>query len=91
MKGRNTGWPPERTAGYAQKKHGLVGIYRPSLANAEASWPERLIDNHKSGYAKCYNYPNSAAELKLWIEEAFAADKSKIDNSRPLMKRNKSA
>ena len=71
-------------------KHGLVGISRPNLEGGEACLPERLGDNIKSGYAKWYKYPSSAASLKQIIDEAYDADKSKIDNSRQKMKRNTS-
>lgn len=72
-------------------RHGLVGISKPNLADADACLPERLKDNWKSGYAKWYRYPNSAATLKEIIDEAFSAEESKIDNSRHLMIRNKTS
>jgi hypothetical protein len=74
-----------------EMKHGLVGISRPDLAAADASLPERLKDNRKSGYAKWYRYPDTVSGLRAIIDEAFAADKSKIDNTRPLIVRNKSS
>jgi hypothetical protein len=69
-------------------EHGLVGISIPGLAASDASLPDRLKDNRKSGYAKWYNYPSSAAALKTIIDEAYNADAAKIDNSRLKMKRN---
>ncbi len=69
-------------------KHGLVGISRPALADSDASLPERLKDNMKSGYAKWYDCPSSAVVLKSIIDEAYAADAAKIDNRRLKMKRN---
>lgn len=74
------------------REHGLVGISRPNLDDTDACLPNRLKDNRKSGsvYAMWYKYPTSASSLKDMIEEAFAADKSKIDNSREKMSRNTS-
>jgi len=69
-------------------KHGLVAISRPGLADADACLPDRLVDNRKTGYAKWYSYPTSAADLKSMIDEAYFADSSKIDNSREKMSRN---
>jgi len=71
-------------------KHGLVAISRPGLADTEACLPDRLRDNIKSGYAKWYTYPTTAAGLKQIIDEAYAADTSKIDNSRVKVSRNSS-
>jgi hypothetical protein len=72
-------------------EHGLVGITRPGLAGTEATPPERLLDNKITGYAKWFRYPETATVLKSIIDEAYEADTSNIDNTRPLMKRNKSA
>ncbi len=71
-------------------EHGLVGISRPNLEDGDACLPNRLSDNMKSGYAKWYKYPSSAASLKSMIDEAYNADTSKIDNSRQKMKRSTS-
>ena len=71
-------------------EHGLVGISRPNLKDEDACVPKRLSDNRKSGYAKWYRYPTSAASLKRIIDEAYNADPKKIDNSRPKMKRSTS-
>lgn len=73
------------------RKHGLVAISRPGLADADACLPDRLSDNHKTGFAKWYTYPSSPASLKAIIDEAYAADTSKIDNSREKMSRNSSS
>lgn len=72
------------------KKHGLVAISRPGLEDSAASLPDRLRDNLKSGtgYAKWYGYPSTASGLKQMIDEAYNADTSKINNSRPKRKRN---
>ncbi len=74
------------------KQHGLLAISRPGLEASEACLPERLKDNLKSGtgYAHWYTYPGSAASLKSMIDEAYAADVGKIDNSRDKMKRTTS-
>lgn len=73
------------------KKHGLIGISRPSLQDSDACLPKRLSDNRNSGYAKWYRYPSSAISLKTIIDEAYAADSKKIDNSREKMSRNTSS
>ena len=74
------------------REHGLVGISRPGLGHSQACLPKRLVDNltSGSGFAKWYTYPSSAASLKGVIDEAYAADPKKIDNSREKMKRNTS-
>jgi hypothetical protein len=71
-------------------KHGLVAISRPGLEDADACLPDRLRDNRRSGYAKWYKYHATADDLKAMIDEAYAADTSKIDNSRPKATRNSS-
>ncbi|HEY2954164.1 MAG TPA: TIR domain-containing protein [Candidatus Eisenbacteria bacterium] len=68
-------------------EHGLVGISRPDLKDDQACVPKRLLDNRTSGYAKWYKYPSTAASLKSMIDEAYNADKAKINNSREKMKR----
>lgn len=95
MMGKQTGcrkfvdWEVRHTL---YREHGLLGISRPNLADSDACLPKRLVDNLKSGtgYAKWYSYPTSASSLKAMIDEAYAADSSKIDNSREKMKRNTS-
>lgn len=69
-------------------KHGLVALSSPGLMDSAACLPERLKDNRKSGYAKWYTYPTTAASLKTIIEEAFNADPGKINNSREKMGKN---
>ncbi len=69
-------------------EHGLVAISRPGLADSDACLPARLIDNRTSGFSKWYVYPTDAASLKSIIEEAFNADRRKIDNSRGKAGRN---
>jgi hypothetical protein len=71
-------------------EHGLVAISRPGLDGGDACVPDRLRDNLNSGYAKWYKYPTTAAELKVIIDEAFAADTRKISNSRLKISRNSS-
>ncbi len=71
-------------------EHGLLGISRPNLEGEDACVPKRLLDNRKSGYAKWYRYPASAASLKAMIDESYNADPKTIDNSRPKMKRSTS-
>ena len=74
------------------REHGLLAVSRPNLTDSDACLPKRLVDNLKSGtgYAKWYRYPASAASLKAMIDEAYAADSRKIDNSRDKVKRNTS-
>jgi len=74
------------------REHGLVGISRPGLKNSDACLPKRLDDNRPkgTGYARWYSYPTSAASLKNMIDEAYSADKTKIDDSREKMGRNTS-
>lgn len=71
-----------------EKQHGLVAVLRPGLASEYASLPDRVSDNRKTGYAKYYNYPDSPEALRSIIDEAYNADKSLIDNSRPKRVRN---
>lgn len=67
------------------KKHGLLAISVPGLSASDASLPDRLTDNLKSGtgYAKWYDYPSSGSRLLEMIEAAYNADVSKINNTRP--------
>ena len=91
MVGRETGrrkfvdWEIRYTL---EKQHGLVGISRPRLADSDASLPDRLWDNLKTGYAKWYRYPQTAASLKGIIDEAYSADLKRIENRRPKRQRN---
>ena len=73
-----------------RREHGLLGIIVPGLDSKEAWVPDRLQDNRPSGsgYAEWYEYPSSASELKAIIDEAYDADKSLIDNSRPRRQHN---
>ncbi len=72
------------------REHGLVAISRPDLTDSDACLPDRLKDNRSSGFAKWYTYPTSASGLKSIIDEAYDADKSKINNSRAKKSRNSS-
>ena len=72
------------------RKHGLVGISKRGLEDSDACLPERLVDNLKKRYAKWYKYPSSPGSLKGMIDEAYAPDPAKADNSREKMKRNTS-
>lgn len=83
--GRNTGgrrfvdWEIIDTL---NKEHGLVGILAPDVPREQAWLPPRLQDNIRSGYAKCYGYPTSAAAVYELIDEAFRAPNSLIRNTR---------
>jgi len=71
---------------------GLIGLILPTKNDygAEKSFnpitiPPRLYDNVKSGYAKIYDWTDSAENISGWIETAFKNRellKEKIDNSR---------
>ena len=76
-------------------KNGLLGILLPSLASDPPQAPERLIDNiprdGSAAYGRYHYYPATKAGLKINIEDAFQARRSRaelIDNSKPLRKRN---
>lgn len=64
------------------REHGLVGIKVPGLSDNEAWLPARLNDNIVSGFSNWYVYPSSGSALNSMIDEAYAADKSLINNSR---------
>lgn len=74
--------------------NGLMGVILPSLGN-NAYFPPRLAENWAQGhidcYACCWRAPQSASELRSWIENAFSARTSKnhlIKNSSDMMKYN---
>lgn len=78
-----------------QIPHGLMAI-NLCKQNSSQYIPPRFLDNWKQGntdcYAPFYYYPNSADELRGWIEDSFHARTTKahlIDNSRDMMKYNK--
>ncbi|CAK2803572.1 TIR domain-containing protein [Vibrio splendidus] len=78
-----------------QLPHGLMAI-NLCKQNSSQYIPPKFWDNWKKGntdcYAPFYYYPNTADELRGWIEDAFHARKTKahlIDNSRDMMKNNK--
>ncbi len=60
--------------------NGLIGIQMPS-GGGGFNPPERLAQNwnqeNPTCYARCYRYPNSKDELRLWIEDAYAARRSR--------------
>jgi hypothetical protein len=77
---------------------GLVGLClptHPEYKQREYNFdliPSRLVDNLKSGYAQFYDWTEDENIVAKWIEEA-AKSRTKnryfINNSRPLMKRNR--
>jgi hypothetical protein len=76
-----------------EREHGLLGILRPGVSLSAACVPPRLADNSYNApagreYAALHGYPNSPYELQRWIEEAVAAPKWKINNSRAKLARN---
>ncbi|MCJ8351391.1 TIR domain-containing protein [Moritella sp.] len=75
--------------------HGLMAI-NLCKQNSTKNIPPRFVGNWKQGNADCYapfyRYPNSAAELREWIEDAYNARTTKahlISNSSDMMKYNK--
>ena len=78
----------------ANLPNGLMGISLPSTNNS-VILPERFRSNweqsHTDCYAKFWDYPSSAQELKDWIEDAQQARLAKahlINNSKEMMKYN---
>jgi Thoeris protein ThsB, TIR-like domain len=79
------------------KRNGLLAIALPSTNNS-AKLPTRVNDNwneedEAEGYALYRRYPTSNAELRGAIDEAFdarAARSELVDNTRTLMKNNRS-
>ncbi|MBU1027355.1 MAG: TIR domain-containing protein [Candidatus Margulisbacteria bacterium] len=74
--------------------NGLIGIVLPSQGN-RAILPQRFKDNWnkelKNCYARYYSAPNSADQLRGWIEDAFNARLSRakyIVNTSDMMKYN---
>jgi hypothetical protein len=83
-------WVDWEIYGTLYKNSALIGIQLPA-ATASANpanggkflVPARLYDNIASGYAPWRHWDNlTAANLRLWIEEALAKDKSLIRNGR---------
>jgi hypothetical protein len=77
-----------------QLPHGLMAINLDKL-NSPQHLPQRFLANHTDNgecYAPFYRYPNSAAELRGWIEDAFNARTTKahlISNPNDMMTRNR--
>lgn len=74
--------------------NGLLGILLPSSGQS-AHLPERFAANWKQGEANCYaRYrfaPQTASELRVWIEDAHAARSSRaalIQNAADMMRYN---
>ena len=75
--------------------NGLLGILLPS-AGAAAHLPERFQVNWQRGEQNCYAryraYPNSGAELRAWIEDAYSARTTRahwISNAAEMMRYNR--
>jgi len=81
------------------KKHALVGVHLPSAPRTQAGIivPSRFYKNHQSGFARFVNWDNlfnPQTGLKHIVEEAVQhaqANTAKIDNSEPLLARNKTS
>jgi hypothetical protein len=76
-----------------EKQHALLGIVLPTqVQNAENrySWPERLFDNLRSGFAHWMYWNEDAGVVASAVSEAKrrAANASLIVNNRPQMGRN---
>jgi len=74
--------------------NGLFGIVLPSLGKS-AHFPPRLEENwtdgHTNCYARCYVAPQTATQLRGWIEDAYSSRTSRaklIKNSSDMMKYN---
>lgn len=74
--------------------NGLIGILLPSAKDGP-DLPPRFKDNWCKGnnncYARYYNYPTTAEQLRNWIEDAYDARTSRADlivNSKEMMKYN---
>lgn len=81
----------EIRASLRQKEHGkkrsaLIGIFVPEIENGATNHksliPNRLADNIKNGYAKCYDWTADVHEMKQWIEEALSKRKLHPKNNR---------
>ncbi|MEH2328007.1 TIR domain-containing protein [Nostoc sp.] len=77
---------------------GLVGLCLPTHPNYKQGHynfdiiPPRLVDNIKSGYAQIYDWTEDENTVAKWIEEAAKLrinQRHFINNSRPLIKRNR--
>ena len=73
-------------------EHALLGIILPTAINIQNKYivPHRLHDNVISGYAYLILWPTNALLLKNGIDTAISRSKQKslINNSREMMKRN---
>lgn len=71
-------------------RSGLLGILLPTYPRQDPTKfdpytiPPRLYDNFKCGFAKIYNWSDSAIDVKHWIHEAFVRrNQVTPDNSYP--------
>src|ERR1700737_2851598 len=72
---------------------GRSAITLPSMASGTKRLPDRVNDNVDSGYARWKKYPDSADDLRGFIQTAFDARTEKsdlIDNSRDRKRHNSS-
>lgn len=93
---RHVDWEIEASLrrGENSPPNGLLGIVLPSQGSA-ADLPPRFVMNwapeNKGGYARYYVAPQSADQLRSWIEDAFQARTSRanlIKNPRDAMANN---
>ena len=72
------------------KEHALLGIILPTQAQNTYYWPERLLDNLKSGFAHWLYWPQDAKALAAAVARAqeLARTTSRIVNSRAAMERS---
>lgn len=80
------------------KDHALLGVLIPGITHTvyadgipRRRIPQRLFDNHESGYAHIIEWPSTATELTNAINHAVNLSKvnSRLkNNSTPLMTRN---
>ena len=75
------------------KQHGLIGVKLPTSIISQQGKviiPDRLYDNIQTGYAFCVDWEALTAQyLKQCIELANSKPASLINNSRPMMRRNR--
>jgi len=75
------------------KKHGLIGVKLPTSIFSQQGKvivPDRLYDNIQSGYALWIDWEALTVEyLKQCIELANSKPALLINNSRPMMRRNR--
>lgn len=75
--------------------NGLLAILLPSVGPVGAHLPPRFAANWENRELNCYSryryWPTSAGDLRMWVEDAYAARTSRahlIQNSAAMMRNN---